>query len=195
MKGMIRLWGVLLVGLLAAAQASAQWELDNERSSINFISVKNSAIAETHRFTSLVGYIGKSGNVQLIIDLNSADTLIPIRNERLQALLFETAKFPNATVAAEVDPAVLAAAAEGGTVGTELPVKLSLHGLEQTITASVTVFSDGGNLRVMSSRPVIINAADFGLAAGVEALRDIAGLDSISTAVPVTLNLQFRHAP
>ena len=113
----------------------------------------------------------------------------------MQALLFETAKFPNATVTAQVDPAVLAAASEGGTVGTEIPVKLSLHGLEQTINTSVTVFSDGGNLRVMSSRPVILSAADFGLAAGVEALRDIAGLDTISTAVPVTLNLQFRHAP
>jgi hypothetical protein len=42
---------------------------------------------------------------------------------------------------------------------------------------------------------VILNAADFGLAGGVEALREIAGLNSISIAVPVTLNLQFRHAP
>jgi polyisoprenoid-binding protein YceI len=195
MKNIFRYMGVLVVGLLVATQASAQWELDSERSSINFISVKNAAIAETHSFGSLVGYIGKSGNVQLIIDLNSVDTMIPIRNERMQALLFETAEFPNATVTADVDAAVLAAVAEGGTVGTEIPVKLSLHGMEQTVTASVTVFSDGGNLRVMSSRPVILSAADFGLAGGVEALREIAGLNSISTAVPVTLNLQFRHAP
>ena len=195
MKSMIRFMGALVVGLLVATQASAQWELDSERSSINFISVKNAAIAETHSFASLVGYIGKSGNVQLSIDLNSVETLIPIRNERIRELLFETVEFPNANVTANVDPAVLAAVAEGGTVGTEIPVTLNLHGLEQTIAVAVTVFSDGSSLRVMSSRPVILRAADFGLADGVEALRNVAGLNSISTAVPVTLNLQFRHAP
>lgn len=195
MKRVIRAMGLLVVGMLATAQAAAQWELDSERSSINFISVKNSAIAETHSFASLVGYIGKSGNVQVSIDLNSVETMIPIRNERLQKLLFETADFPNATVAASVDPAVLAAVTEGGAVSTEIPVKLSLHGLEQKLTAAVTVFSDGGSLRVMSSRPLILSASDFGLAGGVEALREVAGLASISTAVPVTLNLHFRHAP
>ena len=34
-------------------------------------------------------------------------------------------------------------------------------------------------------------AADFGLQAGVDALREVAGLQSISTAVPVTLQLLF----
>lgn len=195
MKCVIRVMGLLVMGMLAAAQAAAQWELESERSSINFISVKNSAIAETHSFTSLVGYIGKNGTVQVSIDLNSAETLIPIRNERLQKLLFETAEFPNATVSAKVDPAVLAAVTEGGTVSTEIPVTLGLHGMEQKLTVAVTVFSDGGSLRVMSSRPLILSAADFGLVAGIEALTEVAGLASISTAVPVTLNLQFRHAP
>ncbi|MEH6586928.1 MAG: YceI family protein [Halioglobus sp.] len=195
MKRVIRAMGLLVMGMLAAAQAAAQWELDSERSSINFISVKNSAIAETHSFASLVGYIGKSGNVQVSIDLNSVETLIPIRNERLQKLLFETAEFPNATVSTNVDPAVLAAVIEGGTVSTEIPVKLGLHGMEQKLTVAVTVFSDGGSLRVMSSRPLILSASDFGLAGGIEALTEVAGLASISTAVPVTLNLQFRHAP
>ncbi len=194
MKNIIRYMGVLVIGLLVATQASAQWELDSESSSINFISVKNAAIAETHSFGSLVGYIGKSGNVQLSVDLNSVETLIPIRNERMRELLFESAEFPNANVTANVDPAVLAAVAERGTVGTEIPVLLNLHGLEQTITVAVTVFSDGDSLRVMSSRPLILRAADFGLADGVEALRKVAGLNSISTAVPVTLNLHFRHA-
>jgi polyisoprenoid-binding protein YceI len=195
MKRVIRAMGLLVIGMLAAAQAAAQWELDSESSSINFISVKNSAIAETHSFASLVGYIGKSGNVQVSIDLNSVETLIPIRNERVRKLLFETADFPNATVAANVDPAVLAAVTEGGTVSTEIPVKLGLHGMEQKLTVAVTVFSDGGSLRVMSSRPLILSASDFGLAGGIEALREVAGLTSISTAVPVTLNLHFRHAP
>ncbi len=195
MKSVIWNMGLLLIGLLTAVQAAAQWELDGERSSINFISMKNAAIAETHSFTSLVGYIGKTGNVQLNIDLNSVETQVPIRNERMQKLLFETAEFPNAKISANVDPAVLAAVVEGGTVGTEIPVTLSLHGLEQELAVAVTVFSDGGSLRVISSRPLLLRAADFGLADGIEALREIAGLKTISTAIPVTLNLHFRHAP
>lgn len=195
MKSVIWNMGLLLIGLLTAVQAAAQWELDGERSSINFISMKNAAIAETHSFTSLVGYIGKTGNVQLNINLNSVETQVPIRNERMQKLLFETAEFPNAKISANVDPAVLAAVVEGGTVSTEIPVTLSLHGLEQELAVAVTVFSDGGSLRVIGSRPLLLRAADFGLVDGIEALREIAGLKTISTAIPVTLNLHFRHAP
>jgi hypothetical protein len=58
----------------------------------------------------------------------------------------------------------------------------------------VTVFSEGqGKLRVFSSQPIILQAEEFNLDAGVEALRQVAGLKSISTAVPVTLNLLFVH--
>ena len=194
-KRIIRSSGLLLAGLLACSQALAQWELDSERSAINFISVKNAAIAESHSFGGLVGYIGESGNVQLNIDLASVETLIPIRNERMRDMLFETATFPNATATASVDKQVLSEVAQGGTVTTEIPVQLDLHGVKAELQVPVTVFSDGGNLRVVSSRPVVVNAADFKLAEGVEALREVAGLNTISTAVPVTLNLQFNHAP
>ena len=194
-KRIIRRSGLLLAGLLACSQALAQWELDSERSAINFISVKNAAIAESHSFGGLVGYIGESGNVQLNIDLASVETLIPIRNERMRDMLFETATFPNATATASVDKQVLSEVAQGGTVTTEIPVQLDLHGVKAELQVPVTVLSDGGNLRVVSSRPVVVNAADFKLAEGVEALREVAGLNTISTAVPVTLNLQFNHAP
>ena len=187
--------GLLVAGFIWCTQALAQWELDSEHSAINFISVKNSVIAETHSFGGLVGYIGNNGNVQLSIDLASVETLIPIRNERMRELFFETASFPNATVAAEVDPAILVEVAKGGTVSTEVPVRLNLHGVTENLSVPVTVFSDGGSLSVLSSRPVVINAADFGLASGVETLRKVAGLNTISTAVPVTLNLRFSHAP
>ena len=195
MNKRLTITGLLVAGFMSCAQALAQWELDSEHSAINFISVKNSAIAETHSFGGLVGYIGKTGNIQLNIDLASVETLIPIRNERMRELLFETADFPSATVSAEIDPAVLEEVAKGGTVSTEVPVRLNLHGVEEALSVPVTVFSDGGSLSVVSSRPVVINAADFGLASGVEALREVAGLNSISTAVPVTLNLRFSHAP
>jgi polyisoprenoid-binding protein YceI len=197
MNGIVKLVGQLLAValLLVTGQVWAQWELDNEKSSVNFVSIKNGSVAEIHSFSSLVGYIGAEGNVRLGIDLISVETLVPIRNERMREMLFEVVKFPAANITAQVDPAIIAAAAEGGVVSADLPVTLSLHGQEQALTVPVVVVGEGdGRLRVFTSRPVIVNAADFGLDGGVTALREIAGLKSVSTAVPVTLQLVFIPA-
>ncbi|MDH5171541.1 MAG: YceI family protein, partial [Gammaproteobacteria bacterium] len=60
------------------------------------------------------------------------------------------------------------------------------------LTVPVAVIGEGdGRIRVFSLRPVIIKAADFGLEAGVTALQKLAGLQAISTAVPVTFHLVF----
>ena len=197
MNSIGKLSGLLmaLTLLLTAGAARAQWELDNDKSTVNFVSIKNDKVAEIHSFTSLVGYIGTAGKVQLGIDLDSVETLIPIRNERMRELLFDTVKFPAANISAQVDPVILAATADGGVVTADLPVTLSLHGIEQTLTAPVVVVGEGDNrLRVLTSRPVMVNAADFGLDSGITALREIAGLKAISVAVPVTLQLVFIPA-
>ena len=197
MNSIGKLSGLLmaLTLLLTAGAARAQWELDNDKSTVNFVSIKNDKVAEIHSFTSLVGYIGTAGKVQLGIDLDSVETLIPIRNERMRELLFDTVKFPAANISAQVDPVILAATADGGVVTADLPVTLSLHGIEQTLTAPVVVVGEGDNrLRVLTSRPVIVNAVDFGLDSGITALREIAGLKAISVAVPVTLQLVFIPA-
>jgi hypothetical protein len=58
----------------------------------------------------------------------------------------------------------------------------------------VTRLADGA-LQVVISDPVLINAADFGLDAGFEMLREVAGLKSISTAVPVSGSWCLRRVP
>ncbi|NND68173.1 MAG: YceI family protein, partial [Halioglobus sp.] len=180
---------------LYTATGWAQWDLDSERSTINFISIKNNAVAETHSFSSMVGFIGADGNLQLAIDLDSVDTLIEIRNERMRELLFETAKFPAAKISAQIDPAIVAGLVEAGTIVAEFPVTLSLHDVKRKLIAPVTIISDNtGRLRVFTTRPLVVNVADFGLVGGVEALREIAGLDAIAGAVPVTLSLTFTRS-
>ena len=187
---------LLALMLLAPCGAAwAEWELDNTKSAVNFISIKNDSVGEIHSFASMVGYIGAAGNVQLTINLDSVETLIAVRNERMRELLFDTVTFPSAQLTAQVAPAVLAEAAKGGIVTAELPVILSLHGKEKTLPISVVVVGEGnGSLRVFTARPVLINAADFGLESGVKALQDIAGLRAISNAVPVTVQLLFVQA-
>ena len=94
--------GQLLAGLLVAstAMAWADWEIDNSSSKINFVSVKNDSIGEMHSFDSLEGYINVAGNAQLTVNLESVETLIEVRNERMRELLFETVQFPVATISA-----------------------------------------------------------------------------------------------
>ena len=53
---------------------------------------------------------------------------------------------------------------------------------------------EAGTLRVIAAEPVVISAADFGLEGGVDALRQVAGLNSIVTAVPVSFQLVFTAA-
>ena len=197
MKTVLRMTTAAALGfamMLYTAAGWAQWDLDNEKSTINFISIKNNLVAETHSFTSIVGFIGADGNVQVAIDLDSVDTLIEIRNERMREMLFETAKFPAAKISAKVDAALIAGLVAVGTMTAEIPVTVSLHDVEKKIVAPLTIMSDRGRLRVFTSRPIVINVADFGLTKGVDALREIAGLSAIAGAVPVTFSLTFNHS-
>ncbi|MEZ5570705.1 MAG: YceI family protein [Halioglobus sp.] len=186
---------LILFFLAPCGFAWADWELDSTESSVNFVSIKNDAVGEVHSFPALVGYISATGKADVTIELGSVQTAVDIRNERMREMLFETVKFPTATISAQVDPAVLAVAAAGGVVTAELPVTLSLHGQDKALTIPVVIVGEGDNrLRVFSAQPVIVNAADFGLGAGVQALQKIAGLQAISNAVPVTLQLLFVPA-
>ncbi|MFK8042425.1 YceI family protein [Congregibacter sp.] len=181
------------VALLSSASqfAAADWELDGERSTVQFMSVKNASVAELHHFRSITGGISDTGAAQVALDLDSVETLVPIRNQRMRELLFETVRFPAAMLRAEV-PESLSALPIGETRDTAIEVEVDLHGAKQSYIAEVLVtrLSDGG-LQVVISEPLVVKAADFGLDGGIEILREVAGLQSISTAVPVSGQLVF----
>jgi hypothetical protein len=180
---------------LAPVAASAQWELDGGSSSLTFITTKNASVAETHTFGDMVGFISPDGRAQVGIDLDSVETAIPIRNKRMRELLFETVQFPTANITAEVAAEVLAAVSEGGRELIDLPITVAMHGAESqySVPALVTGHDDGG-IEVITLQPIIVNAADFNLGKGVAALQEVAGLASISTAVPVSAHLLFTPA-
>ncbi|MEO0438237.1 MAG: YceI family protein [Pseudomonadota bacterium] len=178
--------------LIGSAAATAGWELDSERSSVQFLSVKNAMIAELHHFKSLTGGVNDEGAAQIVIDLDSVETLIPIRNERLRKMLFETIQFPAATLQVDV-PDTLTGLAAGETAQLALPVTVEFHGKSKSYDAQLqaTKLADG-SLEVSVLEPLVVYADDFELAEGILALKEIAGLTSISTAVPVTARLRFN---
>ncbi|WP_439106548.1 YceI family protein [Congregibacter sp.] len=190
LKNFAALGGAIFLAATSTA-ALASWELDGERSAVQFMSVKNASVAELHHFRAITGGISDTGAAQVALDLDSVETLVPIRNQRMRELLFETVRFPAALLNAEV-PQSLTELPIGQSRDTAIEVEVDLHGVKQAYIAEVLVtrLSDGG-LQVVISEPIVVKAADFGLDGGIEILREVAGLKSISTAVPVSGQLVF----
>ena len=179
----------LLISLPMATQAA--WQLDNDASSVSFNSIKNGQVVESHYFKSINGSI-EANQASISIDLSSVETAIGIRNERMQAMLFETGTYPVATITAILDREDVAALQSKATSTLQLPITIELHGQQANATVPVLVTRSADRITVSSQRPVIIQASTFKLAAGIEALRKIAGLQSITLSVPVSFSLNFE---
>ncbi len=182
----------LLLASCAAMPTTESWRLDNGNSSISFVTTKVTDIAEVHTFRTFSGSLNQSGNVRIAIDLASVDTGIEIRDDRMRAMLFETDSFATATMTAKVDMAMVKRLMAGGSRSATIEGELALHGETMPLAIDVQVTRAGtSKLLVMSQKPVVVNAAQFKLAEGVERLREVAGLPSISKAVPVSFVLSF----
>lgn len=168
------------------------WNLDRN-SEINFVSIKKSKIAEVHRFSSLDGSINSSGVATLKVDLASVETQIDVRNQRMREYLFEVARFPSATIMAQIDLAKLNAMEVGQESIERTSWSLDLHGVKREYQSRLRVTRlSSTQVRVASVEPLIINAAVFGLADGVEKLKSLAVLPSIALAIPITFDLLWK---
>ena len=189
MKGIITGLLLLPLSLMASAQP---WKVDSDSSNVSFISIKKGDIAEVHHFKSMAGTFDDKGQFSFSVALASVATNIEIRDERMTSLLFEVDKYPKLTLTATVDPNLVKDLPVGSVKVTTIDAEVDLHGEKQKMafTVSIAKLSDS-HLLVASVAPVIVNANSFGLTAGVEKLREIAGLSAISKAVPVTFSLNL----
>ncbi len=185
--------GLTSVVLLASGSAWADWKLDNEYSRVNFVSVKKNKVGEAHRFTQLKGSLSDGGKLSVTIPLISVETAIPIRNERMQKLLFETKVFPTADISAKIDPKHFKLKT-GESKIIRASADVGLHGVNKMMETEVMISRLGNNkLLVASLKPIIIRPADFGLEAGVNKLMAVAKLPGITQSVPVNFVLTFNQ--
>lgn len=184
----------VLVGFFTTGCSFASWSLDNDASQVSFVSVKAGDAGEVHRFTEISGNLTTNGRATVTIELASVDTLIPLRDERMREMLFQTDLFPTASLTTNIDMDAINAIAPGESVDMIADVTLDLHGKQVPINAEMIVarLSDQ-RLMVSSRKPVIVNAASVDLVEGLEALRQVANLPSISKAVPVSFVLSFEE--
>lgn len=181
----------LLFSLTAAGLANADWEV-RPASKVSYVSIKNNAIAEHNTFSGVSGSLNKQGELTINIDLSSVETLVDIRNQRMRDLFFEISQHPKATITAQLEAQELAQVDSGAPLQMIKSFMLSLHGFEVELEAEVSVVAVGGRAWVSTTRPILISAADFGLSGGVNALREVAGLQSISSVVPVSVDLRLQ---
>lgn len=188
----------VLLGLWAAVVSvsvfASTWQVNNQGSVVNFISVKNGDLAEIHKFTQIKGELNSNGDFSLSIPLISVWTNIEIRDERMKQVLFETSQFPALALTANIDAKAIDKLAVGSMDTMVIPANVRLRGQSKMLDISVRVAKLNQNtLLVTSEMPLIIDAADFDLAAGVEKLRELAGLSAISKAVPVSFVLTLNR--
>lgn len=178
--------------LAVALPVQADWYLDNESSRLSFISTHSGNLSEVHRFLTLHGQIGADGRARLRIELDSLSTGIPLRDERLRAMLLDTERLPEARVVAQVNLAQLTDLAPGAQLELRLPLTLTLNERARQLEAELLVTRlDDRRFQVVSLAPLVLHAEDFGLAGGIEALRKVADLSAISLSVPVGAVLIF----
>ena len=185
-----RLFTVLLLCTSAPA-AFANWTVNSDLSRLSFVSMKATHIAEVHRFSTFAGGLADSGAIDVEINLASLDTLIPIRNDRMLEFLFEAATYPTATISGQVDPAAIKALKSGEVAILAIEAMVTIKDSQIPITTEVLVSKHASRVVVASLQPIVLNTASLGLSEGVEKLRELAGLPSISQSVPVSLVMTF----
>ena len=179
---------------LLSTPVFSDWNLVNDESRIDFISIKASDIAEIHTFRELSGSVKNNGQAQVIINLSSLETLIPIRNERMGSLLFETKIYPVASFKLRLDLQTVLLTEVGKSSDVTYRGVLELKDKQFSMPVNITLTRLGDqSFLVRSSEPLLLNADRLGLSSGIESLRAIAGLPSISKSVPVTFSLIFRQ--
>lgn len=178
--------------LWAMPAAAADWTLNGELSGLSFGSVKKGDLGEVHRFTTLKGSVTEAGEATVTVNLDSVETWLDIRNERMREFLFETAKFPLATITTKL-PADKLHDTPAGTITTlTVPVTLSLHGQKTEFATDLVVARISAHRAVvMPGELIMLDANTFKMAEGIKKLMALAELPSISAAVPVTFYLVF----
>jgi polyisoprenoid-binding protein YceI len=189
----------LVSGGASANGHSAPLQINSAASSLSFNTTKSGAvgvggITETMQFTRYEGGLDAQGRIALKIDLSSIDSGIGLRNERMQSLLWNVGQYPSVTFTAQLSPETVQKLHQTPML-VDVEGQLTMAGQSKPVKTQLQVTPVAGKVLVSTRRPILVNAADYGLTAGVEALREVMGLSYMSTTVPVTLNLELSKKP
>lgn len=175
------------------ASADQEWTIDNETSHLHFVSVKNNTIGEVSTFETLKGHLSGNGQFALEILLDSVNTGIEIRDQRMKEHLFDSKTNVAFIVNGSFDLAKIEDQKAGNSSQHTLEATIQLGSDTVDIKAPVTIQTLADHqLRVTSVSPVVISTSSLKLDGGVDKLKSLAGLRSIDRVVPVTFDLYLK---
>ncbi len=121
------------------------------------------------------------------IDTNNSSENLLIQDLFLETKFFQEAELSLSLGSKLIDSLQLSKA-------TQLPIKATfdLHGITQHIDLTLLITRLKHNfLLIKTYEPVLLKLTDFGFSDGIEKLRQIKDFKSITTTVPISLNLFF----
>ncbi|NGN97267.1 YceI family protein [Grimontia sp. S25] len=174
------------------AFASDNYSVDSEASSISFATIKKSYIVEPATISGIEGSVDASGKFTVAAPLSSISTGIPIRNQRLNDLFFDSKKFPMLKVEGQVSMQDLDKS--GALLQQSIPATVTLFGNTKEVTLDMNMIKDDDNIFAFTYKPVVISATTFGIPeANLKAVSETVGNIDISSTVPVNVSLVFKE--
>ena len=184
----------LALSLIVASSISQALTLKAEDSTLSFISTKNDSVSELMQFENVSGTLdAETGALRVTVTLDSIASGIDIRNERMREHLFEVDKYASASYTASVDMAAVNALKVGEQLDMAVSGSLDLHGVEAPLNVEIKVSKRAdGSLWAVSTVPGFVDIRGHKMLAGVDKLRSLAGLNSISLSIPVMFSVVFE---
>lgn len=180
-----------------ASTPARGYSVETSQSHVGFTTTKSGAagvggIVDTMQFKRYSGGVDAAGKIVLQIDLASIDSGIEIRDDRMRHLLWNVRATPHAIFTAQLPAGVLGQITHP-VQDIDLEGQLQMAGQTRPVKASLKVGRlNDRRLWVATRQPIVVNANDFGLRAGVEALRESVGLHFLGSSASVSLNLTLR---
>lgn len=181
--------GALLLGGFSAA-AQAEWQIDQEQSFVNYVTVKKEHVAEIHQLPDISGSIAADGTLAIDIATDSVVSGVDVRDARLKEFLFKVADFPKISLIGRLDLSEYEELAIGDNQEGYVEAELKILSTQKPIDFDVRVFRlTETKILVLPTQPIIIAAKDVDLVPGILKLQELAKLSSISQTTPITFQL------
>ncbi|MXX98400.1 MAG: YceI family protein, partial [Gammaproteobacteria bacterium] len=120
-------------------------------------------------------------------DLNSLDTNVPIRDERIAEHVFLSKQYPQAIVSATID-----GLEQLNYARKQIEATLAMRGQSHRLQGEVIVKrSNPDTLQIQTVTPILVDANAYGMLDGFAKLKELVGLMQIPTTIPVSLHLVF----
>ena len=168
---------------------------------VTFAAIKNESAEVLGHFRNYFGTVdlkdGLPARMDMLIDINSLDTSVPGRNNRIMDLFFQSAKpeFGTAVIAFDrfdLNGKGLDLLQDGNEHGIGVSGHITLNGVDRPLTAQLTVQKKGLTWSAKTTEPIELLLTDFGFEERIPEFLKSCNHRSLGNRVAVTVHLYLR---